>query len=304
MSNGFQTIFPYQKEPIYHVGTSTGKDSVALMLWVIHKSGLPRDRVRFTFCDTGNEDPLTYKHLEYIQENVVAKAGYQPIETLIPHLQFFDLCFKKGRFPSRKAQFCTIELKIEPTRAWVREQWKLGEDVVLLNGKRIGESEERKRSMGNQPTRYFSDYWGCEEWSPLRDWTLEQVLALHQEFGVKLNPLYALGAHRVGCWPCVNCGKPEIRIVAKHRPEKIDQIEREEKRHEEKLGRCSTFFHGRTTTKNHHDKIYTRADGAKFPTATIRSVVKWANTERGGKIIRPEQEEAPTVCHSKYLACE
>ena len=192
--------------PIYHVGTSTGKDSVGLMLWVIHKSGLPKDRVRFTFCDTGNEDPLTYQHLEWLQEHVVLANGYQPIETLIPRLQFFDLCFKKGRFPSRKAQFCTIELKIAPTRAWMRKQWEAGEEVVLLNGKRVGESAQRRASMKDTPARYFSDYWGTEEWSPLRDWTLEQILAIHREFNVPLNPLYALGARRVGCWPCVNCG--------------------------------------------------------------------------------------------------
>lgn len=300
----FQTIFPYQKEPLYHVGTSTGKDSVGLMLWVIHKSGLPKDRVRFSFCDTGNEDPLTYQHLAYLNDNVVVPAGYQPIETLIPPLQFFDLCFKKGRFPSRKAQFCTVELKIEPLRAWLREQWKLGEDVVLLNGKRVGESDERARTMRDQPTRYFSDYWGCEEWSPLRDWNLERVLALHAEYGVPLNPLYALGAGRIGCWPCINCGKKEIRLVAKHRPEKIEQIANEEKRHAEGLGRISTMFPGKTTTKNHHDLVYTRSDGKKYTTASIRQVVKWANTLRGGKLVRPEAAEIPTVCHSKYLACE
>ncbi len=299
-----QTIFPYEREPIYHVGTSTGKDSVGLMLWVIHKSGLPRERVRFTFCDTGNEDPLTYQHLEYLNTNVVLPAGYQPIETLIPHLQFFDLCFKKGRFPSRKAQFCTIELMIEPTKDWIREQWKAGEDVVLLNGKRTGESGERARSMKDKPARAFSDYWGCEEWSPLRDWTLEQVFALHREFNVPLNPLYAMGARRVGCWPCINCGKHEIRLVAKHRPEKIEQISREEKRHAEGLGRISTFFHGKTTTANHHDLIYTRTDGKEFGTASIQGVVKWAQTKRGGVELRDENEAEPVACHLGYLACE
>lgn len=290
--------------PIYHLGLSTGKDSSALLLWAIHESGLPRDRLRVTFCDTGNEDPLTYKHLAYLESQVIEPAGIVGgCETLIPKLQFFDLAFKKKRFPSRKAQFCSVELKIEPTKAWLRQRWEEGEEVVLLNGKRSGESNQRKLSMKDKPARGFSDYWGAEEWSPLREWTLQQVLAIHRKYKIELNPLYALGARRVGCWPCINCGKHEIRIVAEHRPEKIAEIEAQERRHLEGLGRVSTFFHGKTTTKNFHDLIYTDSDGKKWGTASIRSVVQWSHTERGGRQLRLPLQEA-NACHLGYLACE
>lgn len=299
-----QTIFPYERPPLYHLGCSTGKDSSALLLWALFESGLPRDRLRVTFCDTGNEDPITYAHLELLREIVEREGIIGGLETLIPPLQFFDLAFGKGRFPSRKAQFCTIDLKIEPTKVWVRQQWAKGEDVVLLNGKRAGETNERAIAMRGVPERYFSDYWGCEEWTPIREWTFDDVVAIHKKYGVPLNPLYAMGASRVGCWPCVNCGKTEIRIVAAHRPEKIDQIAAEELRHEQKLGRVSTFFHGKTTTKNFHDKTYTDSDGKVWGTASIRSVVKWAHTKRGGKEPIDPADAAPVVCHSKYLACE
>lgn len=301
-----QTVLHYSREPLYCVGTSTGKDSVATMLWAIHKSGLPRERLRFTFNDTGNEDPLTYAHLLWLEANLVEPAGIiGGIETLLPERNFFDLCLRKGRFPSRKAQFCTIELKIEPIRAWIRRQWAKGEDVVLINGKRLGESNERKLSMADDPERAFSDYWGCEEWSPLRHWTLKDVLAIHKEFGVPLNPLYAMGAKRVGCWPCINCGKDEIRLVAKHRPEKIVKIKGEEQRHLDVNGRVSTFFHSKTTTKNWHDRTYTDSDGKKWSTAGIENVVEWAKTKRGGKERMSDAElDAAPACHVGYLACE
>lgn len=303
MSNG-QLIFPYERPPIYHVGISGGKDSTALLLWVVHKSGLPLNRVRVTFCDTGNEDPITYEHLELLRRTVIEPAGIiGGLETLIPPLQFFDLCFAKGRFPSRKAQFCTVDLKIEPTRLWVQARWTEGEDVVLLNGKRVDESNERKISMKDQPTRYFSDYWGCEEWAAIRDWKFADVLAIHEEFGVPLNPLYAMGASRVGCWPCVNCGKTEIRLVAKHRPEKIAKIESEEKRQETELGRVSTFYHGKTAPKRWHDRTYTDSDGKVWGTAGIRNIVKWAHTKHGGKDPL-DAEPVVTACHNKTLACE
>jgi len=299
-----QTVFPYTREPLYNVGISTGKDSAAALLWALFKSGLPRNRLRITFSDTGNEDALTYQHLEVLRQVVEAAGVPFGIETLIPPLQFFDLCFKKGRFPSRVAQFCSIELKIEPLKRWVERQWAAGEDVVLINGKRIDESDERGRKMADQPTRGFSDFWGCEEWTPLRDWTLADVLAIHREYNVPLNPLYALGARRVGCWPCINCGKEEIRLVANTRPEKIDAIEAEEKRHAAN-GRISTFFHAKTATARFRDLTYTDSDGKLWGTASIRSVVEWAHTKRGGKERMSEAElNASPACHVGYLSCE
>lgn len=289
---------------IHHLGVSGGKDSTALLLWAIHKSGLPRESLRVTFCDTGNEDPMTYAHIEMLNELALVAGIPGGIETIIPALTFFALALKKKRFPSRKAQFCTIELKIKPTKNWLQERWAEGHEVVILNGKRIGESAERKRSMKDQPVRGFSGYWGCEEWMPLRDWSLEEVFAIHREFSIPLNPLYALGAHRVGCWPCVNCGKVEIRLVSQYRPEKIELIDAEERRHLEINGRPSTFFPAKTATKRYQTLTYTRAkDGKKFGASPIKEIVRWANTTRGGEQIRLPLEE-PKACFLNHLACE
>ncbi len=289
---------------LHHLGVSGGKDSTALLLWAIHESGLPRDSLRATFCDTGNEDPLTYAHIALL-EKVAEDAGIPGgLETIIPPLHFFELALKKKRFPSRKAQFCTIELKIEPTRRWLSDRWAEGHEVVILNGKRVAESKERKRTMKNQPVRGFSDYWGCEEWMPLREWSLAEVLAIHERHSVPLNPLYALGARRVGCWPCINCGKLEIRLVSKHRPEKIDFIAAQEERHHEVNGRFSTFFPAKATTTNFHDRIYIRKkDGKEFGAASIRQVVEWSKTEHGGKQLRLDYDE-PKACFIGYHACE
>lgn len=289
---------------INHLGVSGGKDSTALLLWAIHESGLPRESLRVTFCDTGNEDHVTYAHIALLDQ-IAAEAGIVGgVETIMPALTFYALAMKKKRFPSRKAQFCTIELKIAPTKRWLAARWAEGHEVVIMNGKRIGESAERKRSMKDQPVRGFSDYWGCEEWMPLRDWSLADVLAIHDRHRVPLNPLYDLGAKRVGCWPCVNCGKLEIRLVAQHRPEKIDLIEAEEKKHFDLNGRPSTFFPSRATTSNFHNLTYIRKkDGKEFGAASIRQVVEWSKTTRGGRQLRLELEE-PKACFLNHLACE
>lgn len=48
------------EDTIYHVGVSGGKDSGAVLLWMVHKSGIPREKINATFCDTGNEHERTH----------------------------------------------------------------------------------------------------------------------------------------------------------------------------------------------------------------------------------------------------
>lgn len=287
---------------LYHVGVSGGKDSDALLLWSVHKSGIPRKQLRVTFCDTGNEDVETYRHIEMLDEKVVRPAGIiGGLETLIPPLQFFPLALKKRRFPSRKAQFCTSELKIKPTRIWLRQQWDAGFETVVLNGKRRGESPARKKAMKDTPLRAFSDFWGCEEMTPLRDWTWPDVVAIHREYSIPLNPLYAMGAHRVGCWPCINCGKTEIRLVAKHRPEKIQQIADWEK--SIRVGEAVTFFEPTIAPIQYRTSAVKTNSGETVMVSPIEQVVRWAQTTRGGKQLRLELDE-PVVCHLGYHGCE
>ena len=292
---------------IYHLGCSGGKDSTALLLWAIHESGLPRDSLRVTFCDTGNEDRLTYDHLQMLNDTVAIPAGIiGGIETLKPEYDFFQLAMKKKRFPSRKAQFCTQWLKLRPTQDWIKARMNEDHEVVVLNGKRTKESRERHRTMAGTAERAWSPFWGCEEWAPLMNWTIEDVLAIHKRYGVPLNPLYALGAHRVGCFPCVNCGKAEVRMTAKIRPEKILQISEAEERIGEHRGDCDavTFFQPSMTPKRFHDLTYKRKkDGKMMGAASIENVVKWAQTERGGKQYRIPFEDAP-ACWMNYGACE
>lgn len=289
---------------LHHIGISGGKDSSALLLWAIHESGLPRESLRVTFCDTGNEDDLTYEHLQLIDRTVIKPAGIiGGLETLKPERDFWKLALWKKRFPSRKAQFCTQHLKLFPTQKWVLEHFSDDTTVVVLNGKRIGESAERKKSMSGKPEREWSPFWACEEWAPLMHWSIEDVLAIHRRYNLPLNPLYDLGARRVGCWPCINCGKSEIRLVSKHRPEKIDFIEEQENLHEADHGRFSSFFTKKVTTKPYRTKKTVAEDGTIHMVAPIRQVVEWSKTARGGnQRLLPFDE--PKACWMNYGACE
>jgi len=59
-----------------------------------------------------------------------------------------------------------------------------------------------------------SGRFGCDVWSPLTRWTLDDVIAIHRHHDLRPNPLYLLGAARVGCWPCIFARKAELRLIA------------------------------------------------------------------------------------------
>lgn len=136
---------PASSDPVAVVSISGGKDSTATALLAIERYG--RQRVRLVMADTGHENPITMDYvrnylpdalglpIEIIQadfiEDFARKRRYieaqweakgVPAERVLRALDllhptgipFLDLCMMKGRFPSRRAQFCTEFLKRLP----------------------------------------------------------------------------------------------------------------------------------------------------------------------------------------------
>lgn len=288
---------------IYHIGISGGKDSTALLLWMIYESGIPREQMIATFCDTQNEAKETYDHIVMLSQKVF------PIQWLETE-GFIELAKRKGRFPSTKARFCTQELKLLPTKAFLEDLSEQFEEVIPVSGVRRGESEERSKlqEWGNPLESYF----GLKEWRPLIDWQIEDVLAIHAKYGVPLNPLYGMGATRVGCFPCINSNKREMRMLASSFPERINQIREWEGDFDSRNG-MSTFFPRNKVPARFRSKTITTAKGKPMRVCTIDDVVAWAKTGWRGKGNAPDlnglfryqiAELEPVLCLSQYQACE
>lgn len=122
----------------------------------------------------------------------------------------------------------------------------------------------------------WSDRFDCEVWRPIASWTEEDVRAIHARHGLAMNPLYEMGASRVGCWPCIHARKAEIALVAKTDPARIDEIEALEnelnamaaEKYPEGVEHRRTFFsYG--------------GGGRKHYPLSIREAVAWANSKRG-----------------------
>lgn len=256
---------------------SGGKDSAALSLY-LHELGIEHDRVHLL---TGWDSPLT---LDYLRGPLAAKLG--PITELRGDLLMPDLIRKKGMFPSRVARYCTQELKLKPLARYLRGLMDGGADVVSAVGIRAAESAARAA----MPEREWSDALDCEVWRPLLKWTEQDVVDIHRRHGLPPNPLYLLGAQRVGCWPCVMSRKAEIRLVAEQDPERMDEIRELERDLTLQLReRCVesgepqrwpelTFFQG--------PNAGARKDGQTWP---IDKVVAWSRTRRGREEDRQQE---------------
>jgi 3'-phosphoadenosine 5'-phosphosulfate sulfotransferase (PAPS reductase)/FAD synthetase len=186
---------------------SGGKDSTALVLWALEN--LPE----FTtvFCDTGWEHPITYAYVEEINQTllggklVVLKSEKYP-DGMKQLVQI------KKRVPSTKARFCTEELKVIPMISYLKT---LDDEVTVYQGIRADESANRAAMSENE----WSDDYDAQVMRPLFRWSAEQCFDMMQKHGIKPNPLYLLGASRVGCFPCIMITHRDLRVMFARLPE-------------------------------------------------------------------------------------
>lgn len=250
------------------------------------------------------------------QERIAAALAILDRRLANPSLAnpYLDMCLWKGRFPSRKAQFCTEVLKVEPIQAWQANWLRQGHTVISWQGVRAAESFERSLL---EPVQELDASVAVGEpvsgrlivYRPLlRVETVEEVFAIGDRHGVPRNPLYALGASRVGCWPCINCDKAEVALVDRHSPQKIALMSEWEELVSlaSRLG-AATFFAIVNDPVMVAELAYDKAIGAPIKitpqTHGVRRMAQWAKTDRGGRQLRLFSEPLATSC-AAHGVCE
>lgn len=326
------------------VNVSGGKDSTACYLLALER-GRP---FRAVMADTGNEHPVTIDYAMSLgdrtggppvemfradfSERMAKKRAYiadhwprygvpqervdRAVEAMRPTGNpFLDLCMWKGRFPSRRAQFCTEFLKSDVIDQQVIDPARRAGPVIQWLGVRRDESIARRhaplwqvvRTPGLSSMRYYR---------PLIHWTAEDVFGFARRHGVDPNPLYLQGMGRVGCFPCINASKSELRAIATRFPEAFDRIAEWEAICAEVSKRgVGTFFASDVTPEGARlgKRIKRIADPAErasalaaAPWPDARQVADWARTDHGGRqyswII--DHEDDGLSCSSQYGLCE
>jgi len=311
------------------VSVSGGKDSTATLLVAI---ALETENLQAVFADTGNEHEQTYEYLDYLEQathtkitrvradftqriegkrrfietkwreqGVAEEVVLAALAVLQPTgVPFLDLCIWKGRFPSRKAQFCTMELKRDPMlEQMVMPLMGAGNMIISWQGVRADESINR---------RYLPE---CDEvggglfnYRPILKWDIPAVFEAHRYMGIKPNPLYSQGMGRVGCMPCINCRKDELREISLRFPEVIDRIDRWEQiiQRASKRG-AATFFAG-SNAKHPKGPITNMSATEVMEIANIRQAVEWSKTARGGIQYDLMIATDASACSSAYGLCD
>lgn len=323
------------------VSVSGGKDSTATYCLAVER-GRP---FRAVAADTGNEHPATYEAVNRLHERtggpkvewvkadfsrqIAGKRAFiekhweahgvpadlvrRALDVLHPTGNpFLDLCLWKGRFPSRKAQFCTQELKVEPIDQHVTRPLLATGNVISWQGVRAAESEVRRYLTPFQRLDNHPDLPGrLVVYRPLlRVRSVEEVFGIAARHGVPANPLYGWGLKRVGCFPCINCAKHELALVDRHFPEQIERLE------EWEAIVSAACKRGFTTFFNIVNDPLMQEEWAAldFPTDLhladlepeqfgIRRMVEWAKIDRGGRQYSLFARDVSTVCN-QWGACE
>lgn len=274
------------------VGFSGGIDSQACARWVLNR--FPSDDVILINSNAGgNENPLT---TEFVAEY---SKMIHPVVPLIPlirdiddrpgviermnlepdrELTFLLLTEIVGRFPSRKAQFCTQFLKNNPSRRWVTENVDC--EVERYSGIRRDESLYRQ----NTPIREWSKFYDCTLNFPLADWTKQMCFDYVRAHKELINPLYSLGFERVGCSPCVNSSKEDIRTWSDRFPEMVEKI------HSWEVKTLKTFFPPLLPGRGHPNWVH--------------DVISWAHTDHGGYQFNILKSLSRPACESRFGLCE
>jgi len=215
---------------------------------------------------------------------------------------FIDLCLWKGRFPSSRARFCSTELKHEPVKVQMVEPLLYQyDDVICWQGVRAQESPERAAlsdfevDVDNTP--------GLHVYRPILNWKHEDVFTKAKQHGIEPNPLYKMGCSRVGCMPCVNVNKNELREIFERFPAVPVYMDAMESlvSAASKRQNSTFFFSGTDARKAQYDTRLVTLEEYGF--STYRD---WAFTSRGGKnfdLLAAMTDRA--ACNSVYAGvCE
>jgi 3'-phosphoadenosine 5'-phosphosulfate sulfotransferase (PAPS reductase)/FAD synthetase len=348
----------------HFVNISGGKDSTAVYLLALRRSR----PFRAIMADTGHEHPATVEYAERLAERtggprvemvradfsaeIARKRRYvetawreegvpeatieRALAALVPTgIPMLDLCLWKGRFPSRKAQFCTEFLKERAVFDSVVGPALLDGPAVQWLGVRRDESRNRAQAPFTQRVR-FDDRHDMALFRPLIHWTAENVFAFARAHGLEPNPLYLQGMGRVGCFPCINAGKYELAAIGRRHPWAIDRLlEYEAAVMAASKRGIATFFAADKTpegaglskglkrravadTRRAHPDL--EPDGKEFDRARQRrlselcvgadwpqadAVFRWATTARGGRQFDLlTWGDEGLSCSSQYGLCE
>ena len=182
------------------------------------------DKVLGIHQHTGFDHPLTYEHMDYMRGRYGVEIQDIKNQT---YATVPEVMIGEKIIPSRLARVCTDRLKTTTFFKWLQSRPMAEvDDMLILLGMRAAESNNRReRYKDNTDEDLYTmlevnqncpkDVGHVKVMLPIVEWTTPTVFEFLRKRGDKINPLYAKGFSRVGCFPCVLAGKQTMRLVAR-----------------------------------------------------------------------------------------
>ncbi|MCX8204674.1 MAG: phosphoadenosine phosphosulfate reductase family protein [Candidatus Nezhaarchaeota archaeon] len=186
------------------VSFSGGKDSLACLILCLRELG----ETPLLFNDTGLELPETVRHVEEVASRLSLELQLASAEDA------FWRALPNFGPPARDYRWCCKVCKLVPIAELMRRRFNGG--VLTFLGQRRLESFARARSPPVAASRWVK---GSVIASPISDWAALHVWLFLMKEGAEVNPLYAKGFDRVGCWLCPASELAELRLVEALHPE-------------------------------------------------------------------------------------
>jgi len=232
---------------------------------------------------------------------------------------FWSLTLHKKRVASSRARFCTEKLKVEPMIDYILDH--TDGDVIIYQGLRRQESYNR--SFLSQEDDFFANYFepysfrkdGTPRYHtyrksdvvartdkaeirasrPLLKWDHGQVFDYIKHNQYQYNPLYDLGVHRVGCYPCVMVNQQEFWALIEADPSVVDRIRSLEE------ATKSSFFRPDYIPQRYHNRETINKSGDLVTYSSVDAVVRYLKDKHAtGDMFAM----AGLVCKNIYVPCE
>lgn len=204
------------------VPVSGGKDSQVVLSLAL-KTGRP---IVCVHQNTGYDHPDTYAQIEAIEKFYGVKVEH----TKNKWGGMFGFLEHAGYFPNSAARGCTQRLKQEPFAEWLTTKNFSEDNSEIWFGMRADESKNRSEKYGGitmDDDFVLSDI--AEFYTqgkrknlgkipvklPIVGWDTAQIFDYLAKENAPINPLYARGHHRVGCYPCLLARKSEWQAAGK-----------------------------------------------------------------------------------------
>lgn len=257
-------------KPDYVVKCSYGNDSIALLQF-LHEYDQKHTlgRVAVIYNDTGFA--ARWWPARVINGEKLARSfGFTPFQTM--SIGMMELIIRRNTWPDSQMRFCTYELKIAPTQAWlsIHDPDGLAETIC---GVRREESQERKNWPEFVSSERTSE--GRAQWSPLvyHDESMRNELITRAGWKV-------LPSRSREC-KCVLANAGEIKTWGEDDIQDIENMERELRELRERKGQTGP------------NQYIFKPHRMKGNPEGIRAVVQWAKSVK-------KKEKATSGCDSGY----